>query len=375
MGAPSINISFIERALTATKRGERGIILLLVKDDVPAGVNNPVTVVTEKEIPEGVNDTTKDQIKLALRGYLQAPLKVLVYFMEIDEAATSTEVDNGYDAALDAIETVRFDYLAIPTVKTDGKCQTVATWVKDMREKKLKKVKAVLPATDADTEGVINFTTAKNVKTDSVTDEEGNITYINTIYTAEQYCSRIAGLIAGTPLDISCSYAPLPELSDCTRLNDINTPVDKGEFILFYDGEKVKVVRGVNSLLTTTPTKGKSFRKIKIVEAMDMIYDDIKRAAQDDYIGKYANSYDNKCLLVVAIREYFGELKKAGILSSYSVELDLEEQTDYLKKKGYDTSGMSEKEIMETDTGSEVFLIAHIKILDAMEDIRMPIYI
>lgn len=375
MGAPSINISFIEKALTAIKRGERGIVLVLVKDDVPAGANNPITIVMEKEIPSVLKDTTKDQIKLALKGYLQAPLKVLVYCMEIDDSATNTEVDDGYSAALDALETVRFDYLAIPTVKTDGKCEAVATWIKDMREKKQKKIKAVLPSTDADTEGVINFTTAKNVKTDSVTDEDGNITYIDTKYTAEQYCARVAGLIAGTPLDISCSFAPMPELSDCTRLNDIHTPVDNGEFIVFYDGEKVKVVRGVNSLMTLTSTKGKSFKKIKIVEAMDMIYDDIKKAVQDNYIGKYANSYDNKCLLVVAIREYFGELKKAGILSNYSVEIDLEEQTDYLKKKGQNTAEMSEKEILEADTGSEVFLIAHIKILDAMEDIHMPIYI
>lgn len=375
MGAPSINISFIQKAVTAIARGERGIVLLLVKDIVPAAVNNPVTVVMEKDIPSTISDTTKDQIRLAMRGYTRTPLKVIVYFMGIDIDATSQEIDDKYNAALEAIETAKFDYLAIPTAQTDGKGDSVATWIKTMRETKNKKVKAVLPNTRADHEGVINYTINQNIKTEMIVDADGNITYVDTIYTAEQYCSRIAGLIAGTPMTISCTYAPLPELTDCSRMPDIDTPVDDGEFIIFHDGEKVKVVRGVNSLVTTTAEKGKSFKKIKIVEAMDMIHDDIRKTVQDNYIGKYANSYNNKCLLIVAIKGYLLELQKDGIISDYNVEIDLEAQTVYLQKQGVDTSAMTEDQIREADTGSEVFLIGHIKILDAIEDINMPIYI
>ena len=51
MGAPSITISFIEKAMTAVTRGERGIVMLWVKDTLAAPAVNPVTVVTEKDIP------------------------------------------------------------------------------------------------------------------------------------------------------------------------------------------------------------------------------------------------------------------------------------------------------------------------------------
>lgn len=129
------------------------------------------------------------------------------------------------------------------------------------------------------------------------------------------------------------AYAPLSELSDCTRLTDIDTPVDKGEFIVFYDGEKVKVARGVNSFVTTVDGKGDSFKKIKIVEAMDMINDDITKTAQDSYLGKYANSYSNKCLLLSAISSYFAQLQRDGIVSSYSVGLDADAIREYLKGK------------------------------------------
>ena len=421
MKAPSIDISFIEKGISAVTRSERGIVMLWVKDTLPLLSKNPVSIITESDIPEGLQETTIEQVKLAMKGYTNAPKKVLVYCMGINkdteagtdkpetdtgtgtdkldietyadgpETVTGQDADGikaGYARAMEVSETIKFDYLAIPTVETDGKAEDVATWVKSMRGNKKKKIKAVLPNVAADNEGVINFTTAEMVKTETVTNENGTRTVKETVYTAEQYCSRIAGLIAGTPITISCTYAPLLELSDCTRLTDIDTPVDKGEFILFYDGEKVKVVIGVNSFVTTIDGKGDSFKKIKIVEAMDMIHDDITKTAQDSYLGKYANSYSNKCLLLSAINSYFAQLNADGIVSSYSVTLDAEAIRIYLKGKGLqatiddghggtvkDVDECSDEEIIKSDTGSNVFLTANVKILDAIENIKMPVYI
>ena len=385
MGAPSIDISFIEKGISAIKRGERGIVMLWVKDTLQAPAINPATVVTESDIPAGLSDTTVEQVKLAMTGYINAPKKVLVYGMGIAEDAETAAVDTGYKKAMTAAETIRFDYLTIPTVETDGKGEDIASWVKTMRGTKKKKIKAALPNVAADNEGIINFTTEKSIKTETVTGEGGEKTAVDTIYTAEQYCARIAGLIAGTPMTIACTYAPLPELSDCTRLTDNDTPVDKGEFIIFYDGEKVKVVRGVNSFVTTVEGKGDGFKKIKIVEAMDMINDDIVKTAQDSYLGKYANTYSNKCLLITAISSYFAQLKHDDIVSSYSVELDAEAIRIYLKGRGLqatlddgtikDVDECSDEEIITADTGVSVFLTGNAKILDAIEDIKMPIYI
>lgn len=385
MGAPSIDISFIEKAISAVKRGERGIVMLWVKDRLPESVINPITVVTESDIPEGLSDTTVEQIKLAMMGYTNAPKKVLVYCMNVIADADEETIDTGYKKAMAAAETIRFDYLAVPTVETDGKGEDIATWVKSMRGNKKKKIKAVLPNVAADNEGVINFTTEESIKTETITGKDGKKTITDIVYTTEQYCARIAGLIAGTPMTIACTYAPLPELSDCTRLTDNDTPVDKGEFIIFYDGEKVKVVRGVNSFVTTIDGKGDSFKKIKIVEAMDMINDDIVKTAQDSYLGKYANTYSNKCLLTTAISSYFAQLKRDDIVSSYSIKLDAEAIRIYLKGRGLqatlddgtikDVDECSDEEIITADTGASVFLTGNVKILDAIEDIKMPIYI
>ncbi|MBO5093913.1 MAG: phage tail sheath subtilisin-like domain-containing protein [Lachnospiraceae bacterium] len=385
MGAPSIDISFIEKAISAITRGERGIVMLWVKDALPTTALNPVTVVTESDIPDGLSDATVEQVKLAMIGYVNAPKKVLVYCMGIAEEAEEEAVETGYKKAMTAAETIRFDYLAIPTVETDSKGEDIAAWVKFMRTNKKKKIKAVLPNVAADNEGIINFATEKSVKTETITTEDGTKATVDTTYTAEQYCARIAGLIAGTPMTIACTYAPLPELSDCTRLTDIDTPVDNGELIIFYDGEKVKVARGVNSFVTTIDGKGDSFKKIKIVEAMDMINDDIVKTVQDSYLGKYANKYPNKCLLITAINSYFAQLKRDDIVRSYSVGLDAEAIRRYLKEKGKqatlddgtvkDVDECSDEEIITADTGASIFLTGNVKILDAIEDFKMPIYI
>ena len=355
MGMPSVTISFNERAASAIKRGERGIIAMILKDTVPD--TNPFTVTSTLDVPEDFTEENQEQIKLALMGYVNPPKKIIVYVID----ASAETVD--YKEALTAFETIKFDYLVIPTVETDEKTQDIVSWVKEQREGD-KLIKAILPNTIADTEGVINFSTLTLVANDKE-------------YSTEEYCSRIAGIIAGTPLTMSCTYASMSELTDCSRLSkdDMDKAVEDGELIAWFDGEKVKLGRGVNSLTTTTQDKGEQFKKIKIVDVMDMISSDIKTTIQDDYIGKYANTYDNKCLLISAIGNYFDTLIKDNVLSSASIEIDIEENRSFLKGQGKDVDVMNEYEIKTANTGSNVFLTAKISIVDAIEDVVLPIAI
>ncbi|MDF2842473.1 MAG: Phage tail sheath protein [Herbinix sp.] len=353
MGMPSVNVSFTEKAAQVITRGQRGIVALILKDAVPS--ENPFTVLDITDIPGALTTANQIQIKLALIGYQNAPKKVICYVLPANA--------EDYTDALEYLETERFDYLAIPTVDADDMTTDVASWIKSMRQNG-KKCKAVLPDCAIDDPGIINHTT-ENIKS----------TYGD--FTAEGYCSRIAGLIAGTPLTISCTYAPLPEVTDCTRMSRsaMDEAVDDGEFFIFYDGEKVKVARAINSFLTTTADKGNQFKKIKIVEAMDMIYDDITKTTEDSYIGKFSNSYDNKCLLISAISGYFEQLILDGILSSASVDIDVTTQRAYIKASGVDTDDMTDQAIRVYDTDDKVFLKASITILDAIEEVVLPINI
>lgn len=353
MGLPSINIVFRSAGIASIKRSEKGTVAMIVRDAAQTGV---CVLTNVTEIPEGFGAKNRAYIKRAFDGYITPPRKVIVYALAAD---ASIEDALAYFAAQS------FDYLVGPADLTNEEAQTIASWVKSERLEN-HTAKAVLPNVAADHEGVINF----------VTD---GIQSGDTAFTTEEYCARIAGLIAGTPMKISCTYAPLAELSSVEQQSReaLDTAIDEGKFTLFYDGEKVKVGRAVNSLVTTVQDKGDAFKKIKIVEAMDMIRNDIRVTAQDNYIGKYANSYDNKCLLMLAIKGYLEELEMADILEKGTsvVDIDIDAQENYLKKQGIDTSNMREKEIRYANTGSFVFLKVTVSILDAIEDIQINVTI
>lgn len=355
MGLPNVTIDFKTAAAASIARSQKGVVGLILRDANAAAQNKAYTIRAVTDIPAELDAGNKAYITRALIGYVNPPKSVLVFVLPGDAEDLT--------AGLAYFATVEVDYLCGPHDCTETEAAAIALWVKTRRTEHYI-VKAVLPNTASDSEGVVNVTAS------------GAITGSNTL-TAAQLCSRIAGLIAGTPMTISCTYAPLPEVSDIDRLSraDMDTAIDAGKFILYHDGEKVKVARGINSLVTTTQDKGAAFKKLKIVEAVDMIQHDIRRTCEDSYIGKYANSYDNKCLLITAIQGYFAGLETAGILDpgKSSVVVDMTAQENYLKAQGTDTAAMSEQEIKEANTGDKVFIACAVKILDAIEDISIGV--
>lgn len=390
LGMPSVNIAFTEAGIEAIERSQRGIVALILEEpaatitellagykdgdeDIPA-IENPFTVYTSDDIPEKLTDDNKDYIRKTLLGYQTTPYRVKVYLQPTVAKAEGEETDPNDSAdkfakTLDMLATDRWDYLAIPTI-TDKQTESVGTWLKTNRENKFKRSKVVLPNYSGDYEGIINFTNS----------------FIKTAakeYTTAQYTPRIAGLIAGTPMTISATYAPLSEVIDCDKhpIDENDEKVNKGEFFIWFDGEKFKMSRAMNSLVTTTQGKLEAYQTIKSVDAMDMIYDDIKRTAQDSYIGKYTNDYDNKKLLISAIYGYFRELENARILQKgYSVvDIDAEAVKTYQLKHGLYTKDelakMTTDEIKQLDTKKQVYLNAKIRILDAMEDIHLDVAI
>lgn len=362
MGLPEISVYFKEKGIAAIESAKRGIILLLMNDASVQAVTK-YTVFDNDDIPETLSEDNKKQIELALIGYQTTPYKIVV--LAFPKTGRTADIN----AKLKAAEALKFTYLVYPEATTE-ESTTIATWIKAQRTQKDNKVKAVLYKTAADNEGIINVTNEYfEVKTKK--------------YTGQQYLSRIAGLICGTPATIACTFAPLPEVTGVEFVDreTLDSRIDNGEFVVFDDGEKIKVARGVNSYVTTVQDKGKSFKKIKLVELMDMVHDDIKKTAEDNYLGKYANSYDNRCLLITAINGYFLELEAASLAEKgkNNCSIDVEATKIYLMKNGRKTKEelkqMKEIDIKYENIGDNVFLTAEMSLLDAIETIKLPIHI
>lgn len=360
MGLPQISIEFKTQGVSAIKRGERGIVMLILNDVTALGLHD---MYSPDDIPTGLSAKNKEQIALAMRGGVKPPLKVVVYVYDTNQSGSLA-------SSLKAIEMVQWDYLAIPDYQAEDEA-IVLPQVKSWRDNLNKRIKAILPNVKGQHEGIINSTTASFTVRKGTADEQ-------TFSTAE-YCSRIAGLLAGTPLTISATYQVLPEVDfvPTKTKGELDAAVEAGEFICFHDGEKVKVARAVNSLTEFIEGKSEDFSKIKLVDIQDLIHTDIYKTVEDYYIGKYSNSYDNKCLLVNAIQGYFESLELAGFLDpgKSRVEIDVEEQRAYLKSMGMDVSKMNDQQIKEANTKDKVYLKGNCKILDAIEDFKLKINI
>lgn len=364
--SPQVSVTFTELGISAITRGDKGTVALIVRDGAEQA---PFAITQASQIPTALGKDTQDYIKRTFLGYVSPPKKVIVYVIAPKAAQTAAEGEtpagNGLTDALDYMAAQVFDYLCGPADCTAEEAADIASWVKSQRLNNGAKFKAVLPNHRADNYAIVNFTG------DAMTDG-------TTVWTTAEYCSRIAGLLAGTPMKIAATYAPLPELSDCARLTkeEADEAVGSGELSLRWDGRKVKLNRAVTSLTTTSQGMLDSFKKIKIVEIMDLIRTDITATAEDEYVGKYANSYDNKLLLVTAIRGYLMGLEQSGLVQpGYTVDIDVDAQEQYLVARGVNTDELSEQELREADTGSQVFILVRCKILDAIEDIAIEVEI
>ncbi len=363
-GLPQVIIDFKTKGTTAIKRSARGIVAMILKQETTDTINyykiNDVT-----DVPDDLTDANKDLVKKCLLG---TPLRILLYTIP---KADVTDATKNQASVLDMITNVKWNYICAPTA-TEQEQQDLVSWIKSQRNNKRKTFKAVVANQAADHEGIINFCTG-NIKVKTDTDSEGNPVY--KLYTALEYTARIAGILAGLALDRSATYFKLTEVEEVEQYEDINSLIDKGQLLLFdeQDGDGVKIARACNSLVTFTTDKGEDFRYIKIMEAVDMITDDIRDTFKKYYVGKVINDYDHKMLFCTAILVYFDEIK-GNVLDrtgKNTVDIDEEYQANYAKLKGEDISEMTAMEIRQYNTGTNVVLAGSVKPVNAMEDLKI----
>ena len=364
-GMPQIIINFRTKGTTAIKRSARGIVAMILHNETKDEIHN-YTIRDVSDIPDtGLTGENVDLIKKCLLG---TPLRILVYTLPNTnvDGATKTQAN-----VLKMLTNIKWNWLCAPTASVQEQ-QDLASWIKAQRNNKHKTFKAVLSGQAADHEGIVNFCT-NDIKVQTDTDSSGNPVY--TTYTALQYTARIAGILAGLALDRSATYFKLTEVESVEVYEDIDTLIDHGELLLIdeQDGDGVKIARACNSLTTFTTDKGEEFRKIKIIEGIDMVTDDIRDTFKKYYVGKVINDYNHKMLFISAILVYFSEIK-GNVLdadAANTVDINTTWQSNYAKLHGDDPTTMSVMEIRQYNTGDTLALVGDIRFVDAMENLKI----
>jgi hypothetical protein len=394
-GLPKVQITFKTKSTTAISRSARGIVVMILKNE-ETDIMNFYKISDVTDIPEeGLSEKNIDLIKKCLLG---TPLRVLVYTIPLD---TVEEATISQSSVLKEIINIKWNYICAPTA-TEQEQEDLASWVKTQRNNKKKTFKAVCAHQEGDDKGVINFCTESiKIANPNYTADDNSVEkfgYVNgaytdislvaendvkkeepeyIVYTATEYTARIAGILAGLPLDRSATYYQLSEVVSVETYEDIDSLIDKGQLLLIDegDGDGVKIARACNSLTTFTTDVGQDFRFIKIVECVDMIQDDIRDIFKSDYVGKVINDYNHKMLFISAIGIYFNGLKGNVLDNSptaqNTIDIDEEQQKNYAILKGEDVENMTAQQIREYNTGTNVYLTGRITPVNAMEDLTI----
>lgn len=354
-GLPLVLIEFKTKGVSAIKRSARGIVAMVLKQEDTDAMNF-YKITSIDDIPEIFTGDNLDYIKQVLMG---TPLRLLVQTIPKESVI---EAKIGLDDALRELNALKWNYICMPEAKEEEMSDLVS-WIKTKRNINRKTFKAVISGVEADHEGVINFATE-------------DIKVGEKIYTPSKYTPRIAGILAGLALDRSATYFKLTEVDSIRRHEEPDKDINKGQMILVDDGEYIKIGRACNSLVTFTTDHGEEFRKIKIMEGVDMVTDDIRDTFHDRYVGNIINDYDHKVLFIAAIHVYFSVLE-GNVLDRNAknmVEISYDEQRNYAILKGEDVDKMEVMEILKYNTGDNVFLAGSVKFVDAMENLKLSIF-
>jgi hypothetical protein len=359
MGLPNIDIEFKKAASTLITRSERGVAGLIIRDTTDASNTISYTYTALKDI-----DATK--FTAANAQYIEDcfvgnPNRVIVVRIKDEDETLADLLTNSI------WQMKHFDYICMPEATTEETTILVA-WAKAQT----KTVKAVVfSAAASNSQYVINFVNTKVTFTDNRGEVDG-----------KEYLPTLCGIFAGIGLDKSATYYICSNLVSVIEPTSIDSAIDAGGLVLINDGEDaegnniVRVGRAINSLTTIADNQTSDFKKIAIIEALDLIRNDISTVFKNNYVGQYKNNLSNQMIFISAINTYFQTLVDEKVLDlNYAnvSDIDIVSQRAALIASGKDATNWTDVQVRNATVADNIYVTADIKVLDAIENLSMGI--
>lgn len=352
MGLPRIEIIFKQKAVSAVKRSQLGIVGLIIKETAK---NWDMKVY--KNISEITNgDYSEENLKFVNDTFTFTPAKVIVFNLK----------DGELNELLKVVAQHRINWLGLAYDGSSGDNATLLSWIKSMR-KIGKTYKAVVHKMENPNEkGVVNLMNETVTFTDIRGEKDG-----------WYYIPSLLGLLAGLPMTRSATSYLLGNLKDVDLFDDIDATIDNGGLCLIKDNGDIRIARACTSLKDITQDETEDMKDIIIIESMDLMRDDLYETFKA-WIGKYKNKYDNQVLFFSAVNAYFKELAREDILDKeYDNFADVDVEAQRLAWEGLgkaeDLEKMTDLEVKKLTFKKMVFMKANIKILNAVEDFKFTI--
>ena len=375
---PKIVIAFKALAASFIARSERGIAILIVREEGETVGNDytPVeTSVTEVTLESNLSGWSNANAARITDMLNIAPAKTVVVTIDDNaaiSAATATIEEQYQSGRVTIVGKTAADYTAL------------ANWAKTK-----KTFHALVFGTSSQDSKYVENVYNQAVTFDSAWDY-GRI-YQGTLdrstvstYTTEELLPLLCAVLSRANVQ-GASSTVIKALSGVVDVSSPDTVINGGNIILYNDwngsDRVVRLGTAVNTLVTfdTSANNGdqiEDMRYIEVAEAADMIRADITAVFRDEYSGKKKNSVDNQMQFLAAVKNYFDALEEEDVLNDRfdnSVDINTDAQrTAWIVYKP-EASEWDDATVKATPFKRQVFISADIQILQSMQDLTMVV--
>lgn len=355
---PFIDIIFKALAASFVERSERGVAVLIVRDTTDTSFTSKVY----RTALEASADTalfTADNFKAINDALLGKPSKVIVVRL----ATAGTIAD-----ATPIIENLTKTGWVTIVGGVTADFTALVTWVKAKETAKATYKVVVFNATAPNCKHAVNFANTNVVFNDSRGSQTG-----------DKFLATLAGIFAGCNVKRGSTYYECTNLVSVTAVADTDAALNAGKLILINDNDKVVIGLGINSLTTLTAPDTEDMRYIDIVEAMDMMIDDIRETFKNDFLGAgKKNTYDNQVIFLSGVNSsYFSELEKEEILDNLwdnRVDVDVETQrAAWIASGKAEAATWTDAQVRNAAYKRTVYALGDVKINGSMENLSLQI--
>lgn len=247
--------------------------------------------------------TVKDAASLVANNYVtfKTTKALAAGTTALSGGTNGAETGTSVQSFLDKLENYQFNALGCTSEEVTTRALYVA-YTKRMRENIGAKFSLVIKGELADYEGI---TSVKN----SVKE------------TGESAVYWATGAEAGCAVNGSCTNktydGELTIVTDYTQ-TELEDALNEGSFIFHKQGDEVRVLQDINTLVTLTDAKTAIFQSNDTIRTIDDIATSIAALYNDSYIGKVRNNRPGRASFKNDIIKIHKDLDKLGALENYN---------------------------------------------------------
>jgi len=295
--------------VTAKYGGTRGNAIKMV---ITANVITPANFDVKTYVGTELVDSQTNVVNIAglvANDYVTFNASGVLTLTAGTNLATGTNITvtgTQHTAFLAAAEAYAFNTMVCATTDAPTIALYVA-YVKRRRDDNGVKFQVVVYQTASDHEGVISVENA-------VTDAGANA------WSLVYWVGGIAAGVAINQSNTNKTYDGEYTINASFTQAQLETNIKAGKFMLHRNGDTIRILTDINTLVTTTASKGASFQSNQTIRVLDQIANDIAVIFNNKYIGQIPNDEAGRISFWNDIVKHHQELQNIRAIENFKAE-------------------------------------------------------